>query len=138
MLQVWVHTFTHDTKVHIALFLVFLDFLFGVAAALKRGTFRLSYISDFAKNDILGKLVPYFALYVLALVSGGTNLVIPVLDFGLAANALYVAIVAAWTGSILSSISALGIAMPKELGGPEKAGPPPVVTPTIVKETTIP
>jgi hypothetical protein len=126
MLSTWVHTFAHDDKVHVALLLVLVDFVFGISAALKRGTFRLAYIADLAKTDILGKLLPYFALYVFALVAGQTNgIVIPGIDFGVIADAFYALIVAAWVGSILSSLQTLGIPipLPSMLKRPEKQGP---------------
>jgi len=110
MLKEWVYTFAHDTKVHIALFIVIVDILFGVAAAAKSNhNFRFSYLADFARNDILEKLLPYFALYVLALVAGSTDIVIPGLDFGVFAGATYVALVVALTASILNSLNELGI-----------------------------
>lgn len=125
MLRSWLLTFAHDSKVHIALLLVIVDFIFGVAAAVKGGVFRLSYVADFAKNDVLFKLLPYLGLYILALIAGGTDIVIPGLDFGALAGAFYVAIVAAWVGSILASLAVFGItkALPASLVGPEKVGP---------------
>lgn len=129
MLNVWLHTFANDTKVHIALILVLADFVLGVIAALKVGNFRFSYVADFLRNDILFKLVPYFALYALALVAGGTSVVIPGLDFGVLAGAAYAVLVAAWVGSIVSSVRTLGIASaaPNKTAnvlGPENAAPP--------------
>src|SRR4051794_32557936 len=108
-LQNWVHTFAGDTKVHIALLLVLADFIFGVSAAVKTGTFRLSYVSDFFRNDILFKLLPYFTLYVLALVAGNEEIIIPGLDFGLLAGAAYATAVAAWVASILGSLREIGL-----------------------------
>lgn len=109
MLHTWVTTFAHDEKVKVALFLVLVDLVLGVAASFKQGTFKFNYLADFAKNDILGKLVPYFALYVLALVAGSADIVIPGLDFGVFAGAAYVALVAAMSASILGSLAGLGI-----------------------------
>lgn len=128
MLNVWIHTFAHDKKIHIALLLIGIDLIVGVAAALKGGTFRLSYLADFMRNDILGKLIPYFVLYVLALVSGGTNIVIPGLDFGFLAGAAYATLVAAIGASIIASIRHLGLpgvplTTATVLGG-ENTGPP--------------
>lgn len=113
MIQTWVSTFLHDSKIHIALLLVAADFVLGVGAAFKARNFRLSYIADFLRNDILQKLLPYFAVYVFALVAGHITLGIPGLDFGLVAGAVYVAVVGAWTGSILNSIAILfpGVAL---------------------------
>jgi Bacteriophage holin family len=109
MIQQWVSTFAHDGKVQAAVFLVIVDLLLGVSAAIKNGTFKFNYLMDFAKQDILGKLIPYFALYVISLVAGNTDIVIPGLDFGFFAGTAYVALVAAMSASILGSLSDLGI-----------------------------
>jgi len=109
MIQQWVSTFAHDGKVQAAIFLVVVDLILGVTAAVKNGTFKFNYLMDFAKQDVLGKLIPYFALYVIALVAGNTDIVIPGLDFGVIAGAAYVTLVAAMSASILGSISDLGL-----------------------------
>ena len=109
MIQQWLLEFANDTKVHIALFLVAADFLLGVVAAFRSGNFRMSYIADFLRKDILGKLVPYFVFYALALVAGQVDVVIPGLDFGVLAGAAYVTLVAALTGSILNSVREIGM-----------------------------
>ncbi len=117
--------FGNDTKLHIALLLLVADLLFGVVAALKLGTFRFSYFADFLKTDVLGKVVPYFILYSLALVAGHEDgIVIPGLDFGILAGAAYGALVIAFTGSILSSLRHLGLALPDAFAG-EKPPPGP-------------
>jgi phage-related holin len=104
MVGVWLREFANDDKVHVALFLVIIDFILGVCAAVKAGTFRMSYIADFARNDILYKLLPYFALYAAALVAGSVDIVIPGLDFGVFAGAFY--------ASILNSLTSLGLKIP--------------------------
>ena len=135
MLQTWLNTFLHDQKVHVALLLVAADLVFGVAAAFKEGNFRFSYVADFLRNDILQKLLPYFGIYVFALIAGGTSVVIPGLDFGLIAGAVYALVVAAWVASILGSIAVLfpGVAAKASAGkskaatalfGSENAAPP--------------
>lgn len=116
--------FAHDTKVHIALFIVAADFLLGVAAAAKLGTFRLSFVADLLKRDVLFKLAPYLGLYSLALVAGSADIVIPGLDFGVLAGAAYALLLAALVGSILSSVRDLGVSMPTSVAGPEP-GPEP-------------
>jgi Bacteriophage holin family len=112
MVGTWLREFASDTKVHVALLLVVIDFILGVAAAVKAGTFRMSYVADFARNDILFKLLPYFALYAAAIVAGHEDIVIPGLDFGVFAGAFYALIVAAWVGSILSSLTGFGLKIP--------------------------
>lgn len=106
-MQAALNAFVHDSKVHIALLLIALDFLFGVGAAVKMGVFRLSYIMDFLRNDILFKLLPYFALYWGAIIAGNEDFVIPGFDLGLIAGSIYVGLIAAWVGSILNSLAEL-------------------------------
>jgi hypothetical protein len=126
MIRDWLITFAGDTKIHIALFLIAADFVLGVAAAFRVGNFRLSYVADFLRNDVLGKLLPYLAFYTLALVAGGVDIVIGGLDFGVLAGAAYVALVGALTGSILNSARELGTSPPEQqkmtvaLAGDEK------------------
>lgn len=130
MLRTWLQTFAHDNKVHVALILVAADLILGVIAAFKAGNFRFSYLADFLRNDILFKLLPYFAMYVLALVSGGVDIVIPGLDFGFLAGAAYATLVAAIGASILNSVYELKI-IPKKpqalalaVAGSENSAPP--------------
>lgn len=127
----WLKAFAHDAKVHVLLLLLLVDFALGVIAAFKQKNFRLSYVSDFLRNDVLFKIVPYFVIYAAALVAGHTNaIVIPGtdkgLDFGFVAGALYVTIIASMSGSILASVKALGflVNLPNTLAGTENAAPP--------------
>lgn len=118
------HEFFSDDKVLISFVLIILDFILGVAAALKVGTFKFAYFSDFLKTDVLGKLLPYFVLYAGALVAGSAHLVIPGLDVALIAGLAYAALVTAFVGSILSSLKDLGVPLPKYFGS-EKPPPGP-------------
>ena len=121
------HQFFADGKVYAACAAIVLDFLLGVLAAFKLGTFRLSYVSDFLRNDVLFKLVPYFVLYSAAVVAGNTQIIIPGLDVGDAAGAAYVVAMAAWAGSIISSLAQLGLGAgtaPAAIAGAENAAPP--------------
>lgn len=122
-------TFFHDDKVGIALLLVALDLILGILAAFKLGTFRLSYVADFLRNDVAFKLVPYFILYVAAIVAGQESFLIDGLDIGLVAGGTYGVLVLAWTGSILGSLRQLGLAggdlsVREVLAGAENAAPP--------------
>lgn len=123
------HALFVDAKLQTAVFVVAVDFVLGVLASLKMGTFRLSYIGDFGRNDILQKLVPWASLYIAAKFAGSQQLVIPGLDLADAAMAAYVIVMAAWTGSILKSINDLrlgaGTIEPKTaVVGSENSAPP--------------
>lgn len=106
-LQQAIHLFFSDNTLIVALVLVAVDFVLGVAAAFAKHTFKLSYIGDFASNDLLQKLLPWAALYIGAKFAGDSG--VGPFDLGAAAGSVYVLIVAAWTGSILASLTQLGL-----------------------------
>lgn len=122
--------FVHDDQFVIAIILIFLDVVLGSLAAAKHGNFRFSYFGDFARNDLLYKLVPWFVLYAASKVAGGVDIVIPGLDLGVVSMAIFVALVAAWVASILGSLQELGLpsAAPQTLKtalfASENAAPP--------------
>lgn len=105
MIAQWVNQFAHASSVHILLLLVLADFVFGVLAALYGGYFRFSYVADLLKNDILFKLVPYFAFFVFAIVAGSEDIVIPQLDFNHLADGAFGLALAALVSSILNSLN---------------------------------
>jgi len=100
--------FWTDGKVKILVILIFLDFTLGVISALKLGTFRLSYVADFARKDVVFKLGAYLFVYAGALYAGQTDIIIDGLDLGVIAGGLYVVIVAAFAGSIFNSLREIG------------------------------
>jgi hypothetical protein len=115
-------------KFQAAIVVIVLDVAFGTLSALKLHSFRLSYFSDFARNDIAFKLVPWAGIYVAAKFAGNQQLVIPGVDLDTAQTAFYVAIMAAWSGSLLNSFRDLGVPVAKTLpvavAGDENAAPP--------------
>ena len=103
--------FAADDKVKIVIVLIAADFILGVCAAVVKGEFRLSYIGNFLRQDVLGKVVPWSVLYVLGKLTDAE--IIPVIsgiDFAKAATVAFGVIVAALVGSILKSIAELGLA----------------------------
>jgi hypothetical protein len=102
------HQFAKDDKVKWVLLVVALDLILGVCAAIKTGTFRLSYVSDFLRNDIFGKFVPWFALYATGKFTTQT---LPGVDvsFSALANGAYGLMLAALGGSIAKSLVDLGL-----------------------------
>jgi hypothetical protein len=116
-------SFAHDKQLALVLFLIAADVVLGVLAAFKMGTFRLSYLSNFARNDLLGKVVPWFAVFALDKASHAANIVGPV-DFSQVATAAFAAVTLAMGGSILSSLADLGLNLPVAIAGHA----PPVVT----------
>lgn len=112
-----IRQFADDPTVIALAVLVGLDLVLGVSAALKNGVFRLSYIADVLRNDVLGKVVPYYAVWVAVHVSGDVMLG----DFGVIEEGAGALAVAAVGGSVLNSLRDLGLAsaMPDALAGPD-------------------
>ena len=97
-------TFWNDGKVEILVLLVALDFFLGVISALRRRTFRLAYVADFVRKDVIFKIGGYLGLYAGALYAGQADFVIDGLDVGVLAGAAYAVILAAMVGSIANSV----------------------------------
>jgi hypothetical protein len=102
--------FWNDGKVDVLIVLIAVDFLLGVIAALKSRTFRLAYIADFVRKDVVFKIGGYLVLYAASYFAGQADVVIDGLDMGVIAGAAFVVIVAAMVGSIFNSIKELGLA----------------------------
>lgn len=103
----------HDKQLQLVAVLIAADVIFGVAAALKTNTFSLSYIATFARDDVLGKVVPWFALYSFSKVVAGN--VVPGVDFGTLATATFALVTAALVGSLVTSLTDLGVPIPQAL-----------------------
>ena len=102
--------------------LVALDFVLGVSAAIKLGSFRLAYLADFLRADVLGKLVPYYGIWAVLHVVGDIQIAgIDTLEEASAA-----AIGLALAGSVLKSAKDLGIipaATSDTVAGPDPTSP---------------
>lgn len=118
-----IRQFADDPTVIALAVLVGLDLVLGVSAALKNNVFRLSYVADVLRNDVLGKVVPYYAVWAAVHVSGDVMLG----DFGVIEETAGALAIAAVGGSVLNSLRDLGLAqsMPDALAGPdpESEGP---------------
>lgn len=117
-----IDAFTSDPTVRIIGALWVLDFLLGLFAAFKSGTFRLSYIADTFRNDVIGKILPYYTLWA-ALHVTGIDWSIGGLD--IVEEAAGGIVIMALVGSVLNSLRDLGIAeaTPDEIAGPDPASP---------------
>lgn len=102
------HQVATDELLRTMLVAVAVDLVLGVAAAFKLGTFRLAYLTNFMRNDVLGKVVPWAALEIGAIVAGDVHVVIPAFDLTHTAQAAGGLVVAALVGSILGSLRDLG------------------------------
>ena len=103
--------FVDDPTVILLSALVALDVILGVLSALRLGTFKFVIISDFLRADVLGKLLPYYAVWAAVHVTGDVMLG----DFGVIEETTGAAAVLALSASILNSLNEL------RLGSPEGA-----------------
>ncbi len=108
--------FAHDKQVGVVVALIVADVVLGVAAAVKLGTFRLTYLSNFARNDLLGKVFPWFVIFALDHASSSAGIVGPI-DWSQANTVAFAAVTLAMAGSILSSLADFGINLPATVAG---------------------
>jgi hypothetical protein len=101
--------FFNDDQVQIMLFMVVIDFLLGTLAALKMKTFKLSYWADFARSDLLFKVVPGLILYGGLVYAQAVDLVIPGLDMDTIARTALGIAMAALAASLFNSLRDLGL-----------------------------
>lgn len=97
--------FTEDPTVLLLGILVALDVILGVCSALKNGNFKFVLIADFLRADVLGKLVPYYAIWAAVHLGGDVMLG----EFGLIEESAGVLAVAALGASVLNSVRDLGL-----------------------------
>lgn len=95
--------FTDDPGVRLLTTLVALNFILGVLSSLARRTFRLAYLGDFLRADVLGKLFPYFAIWAAVRVGGDVELG----GVGAIEESTLALMIAALSGSLLNSIDEL-------------------------------
>ena len=101
--------FTEDPTVIAISILVALDVVLGVLSALVRKTFKLVLIGDFLRADVLGKLLPYYAVWAAVHVTGDVMLG----DFGVIEETTGAAAVLALSASILNSLNELRLGAPE-------------------------
>jgi hypothetical protein len=123
-----VDAFIDDPTVRLLGVLVLLDFLLGSFAAFYTKSFRLSYFADVFRNDVLGKVLPYYTLWAALHVSGIDWSVggLDIVEEG--AGAI---VIAALVGSILNSLTDLGLwkSAPESVAGPDPVAMAPAPQP---------
>ena len=124
MASFW-HSFFADDRVETLLVLIALDLALGVIVSLKLGNFRLSFVVDFARNDLLGKVAPFAVIYAGYLYARNVDIVIPGVDMEVVMNGVWVITLAALVGSLLGSLKDLGLQqLPEAVAGDDPAAPP--------------
>ena len=117
-----ISAFTADETVQLVAALIVVDFVLGVSAGVKANTFRMGWLADFLRNDVLGKVVPYFAVWGAVRIGGDFELA----GFGAIEEVTGAAVVLALGASVLNSLRDLGIATqaPDAIAGSDT--PPPL------------
>jgi len=117
-----IREFADDSGVRLIAALILLDLVLGVAAAVNSGpglgSFRLVWLTDFLRADVLGKVVPYFAVWAAVRLAGD----IEISGLGLIEEGVGGAVVLALGASVLNSIRDLGLGkkMPNAIAGPDQ------------------
>lgn len=122
-LAVLLKSFTEDPTVIALGVLVALDIVLGISAAVKQGVFRFVLVSDFLRADVLGKLVPYYAVWAALHVTGDVE----VFGFSAIEETVGAAAIVALGASVLNSLRDLGIGktLPDVVAGPDPVTPVP-------------
>lgn len=125
--------FADDPTVIAIAVLVALDFVLGTCAAFYTNVFRLSFFADTFRNDVLGKMIPYYALWA-ALHVGGVDWSVG--GFDVIEETSGAVILLALIGSVTASLAALGLlrSVPVSIAGPDPSSPNP--TPIETKPVT--
>ena len=96
--------FMGDPSVRAILALIALDFVLGVSSSVALGDFRLAKVGAFLHDDVLGKVVPYFALWAGVHVGG---LDVAIGHFDVIEEAAGATVIAMLTASLWSSLAEL-------------------------------
>jgi Bacteriophage holin family len=118
-----VHAFVSDTTFKAVAVLVLLDLVLGIVAAVKLGQFAFSKVSAFLKDDLLGKVLPWFSIYAAWKWAPSVD----VLGVGLKEiqEVVFAGVVVALVASLTSSLADLGLTLPKTLATGENEGATP-------------
>lgn len=124
-----VNSFAHDGYLQAVLVIIALDVLLGVAASLKKGEFKFSWLAAFARDDLLAKVFPWFLIYAAS--KWAPNVAVLGIDLTSIEKIVFALVTAALAGSLLSSLKDLGLpvpepsALPKLLTGERQPPPEP-------------
>jgi len=118
-----VNEFANDKQLQAVLVLIVLDVVLGVVAAVKLGVFAFSKIAAFLKDDVLGKVVPWFAIFAAAKFAPSVDVL--GIDLNQIQTVFWAAVVVALVASLTSSASDLGVGLPRMLATGENEGSTP-------------
>lgn len=106
-IQEVVREFANDKQLHAVLGLIVLDLILGVVAAVKIGAFAFSKVAGFLREDVLGKVVPWFAVFSFAKFAPSADVL--GVDLNQIQTGLWLAVSAALVFSLVSSLNDLGL-----------------------------
>lgn len=109
LLQV-LREFADDKQLSAVALLVAADVVFGVLAALKTRTFDFKRLADFARDDLLGKVVPWLAVFGFGKVTHGDAIL--GVNFSTISDAVFGLVAASLVASLLTSFQDLGLPLP--------------------------
>lgn len=126
-IQQVVSEFAHDKQLQAVLVLIVLDVVLGVIASLfpkdSTRTFAFSKIAAFLKDDVLGKVVPWFAIFAAAKFAPSVDVL--GVDLNQLQTVFWAAVVIALVASLTASAADLGVALPKSIATGENEGATP-------------
>lgn len=124
-LQTALHVLFVDGRLEALFLAIALDFVLGTIAAVTSGTFRLSYIADTLRNDVLGKALPFAALYVGWKLAPNSNILVSFINLEVIVDGAFSVAMLALAGSVLSSVKELGLLrnLTDSLAGPDPVTP---------------
>jgi hypothetical protein len=105
--------FADDATLQAMLVLILLDLVLGIAAAVKLGVFSFAKVAGFLRDDVLGKVIPWFAVYAAWKIAPSVDVL--GVDLEVIEKGVFAACVIALVGSLMSSLSDLGINLPNPL-----------------------
>lgn len=118
-----VRQFANDKQLQAVLVLIALDIVLGIVASVKLGTFAFSKIAAFLKDDVLGKVVPWFAIFAAAKFAPSVDVL--GVDLNQLQTVFWAAVVIALVASLTASANDLGISLPRSLATGENEGATP-------------
>lgn len=118
-----VHEFANDKQLQAVLVLIVLDLVLGIIAAVHLGTFAFSKVSAFLKDDVLSKVVPWFAVFAAAKFAPSVDVL--GIDLNQIQTVFWAAVVIALVASLTASANDLGVTLPRALATGENEGSTP-------------
>lgn len=124
-IQQVVQEFASDKQLHAVVVLIALDLVLGVIAAVRTGSFAFSKLAAFLKDDVLGKVLPWFAVFATAKFAPSVDIL--GVDLNQIQTVLWAAVAAALAFSLAASLNDLGLGkdLPKAITTGENQGVPP-------------